>query len=173
MTLHGYVMAEIIHSTVHMHHDIIAWPRATFVHVYLYKHHLKHPLLLHQPWVNRARLQFLKFLEFSSSFPACILSTLGSSISETVVLSESMTNSEFFICSEFTSQSWTNSKWLNDKDVSFYQNTYAPTCRCLPIHGPLQEDAPETGHSGHLGMQGQGGWGRGWVSGWAETHLVL
>ena len=61
-----------------------------------------------------------------------------------------------------------NKLWLNDKYVSSYQNTYAPTCRCLPIHGPLLEDAPETGHSGHPGMQGQGGWGRDWVSGWAE-----
>lgn len=34
--------------------------------------------------------------------------------------------------------------------------THMPTCRCLPIHGPLLEDAPETGHGGHPGMQGQG-----------------
>lgn len=58
------------------------------------------------------------------------------------------------------------------KDVSSYQNTYAPTCGCLPIHGPLLEDA-ETGHGGHLGMQGQSGeGGTGSLAGQCTPHTV-
>ena len=43
MTLHGYVTAEITHSTAHARNDVLTWPRATVACVYPYKLHLKSP----------------------------------------------------------------------------------------------------------------------------------
>ena len=31
MTLHDYVTAEITYSTVHAHHEVLAWTQSTFV----------------------------------------------------------------------------------------------------------------------------------------------
>ena len=43
MTLHGYVTAEITHSTVHACNDVLTWPRATVARVNPYKLHLESP----------------------------------------------------------------------------------------------------------------------------------
>ena len=46
MTWPGYETAKVIYGNVHKYHDVLTWPRDTFVHVYLYKHHLKQPVRL-------------------------------------------------------------------------------------------------------------------------------
>lgn len=86
MTWPGYETATVIYGNAHKYHDVLTWPRATFVHVYLYKHHLKQPVrLLQRPQQNKACLQFLWLLSFSFSFPTHALPTLRSAISKTKV----------------------------------------------------------------------------------------
>ena len=86
MTRPGYETAKIIYSNADKYHDILTWPRTTFVHVYLYKQHLKQPMrLLQRPQQNKGCLRFLWLLSFSFSFPTHALPTLGSAISKTKV----------------------------------------------------------------------------------------
>lgn len=75
-TLHGYVTPEITCSTVHVHHVVPPWPRVTLV-LYKYVSPTWGSLVAvaQREWTC---LQFLWLLKFSSSFPSCALSTLGS-----------------------------------------------------------------------------------------------
>ena len=92
MTWHGYVTAGIIYSNAHGHHDVLAWPHATFVLYTYISTTWNSPgncpclLLAGSATANKTCLQLLLLLVFSSSFPDHALYTWVQAKSETYTI---------------------------------------------------------------------------------------